>query len=1061
MTQSDSDLTQPLADRPPAAQQQSADNILVVDDTASNRQLLTDLLTGQGYDVRVAPDGPTALMLAQAEPPDLLLLDIAMPGMDGYDVCRQLKSQATTVRIPIIFISALGDVVDKVKGFELGGADYITKPFQAEEVLARVKTHLSLYKLQKELEQRNEALQQEITERIQAQEAASYERDLMQILLRNTTDYVYFKDRDRRFVRASNAFCNLFKRNLEEIIGKRDEELFPPEIAQETANDDRHVIETGTPLINREEGGLIGGEEHWVLTTKLPWYGKDGNIAGLFGISREITERKLMEEALQASEARLRAQYESIPIPTYTWQRRGDDLVLVDYNTAAFTITQGKIADLVGRKAGDMYQGRPDIQDDLARCLAEQSSFERELVYEFRSTGETKHLGVKCAFVPPDLVLVHTEDITERKQAEADLHFQAQLLEVVGQAVIATDLDERVIYWNPYAEKLYGWPAAEAMDRMILELIPAEGTAEYGAEIMARLQAGESWSGEFPVRRRDGTAFIAHVTDTPIRDEEGNLIGIIGISWDITERKQAEEALQASQQFAQSTLDALVTHIAILDETGTILAVNASWRRFGEENGLVWKDFGVGRNYLEVVQAASPESVEGAFEAATGLQEVISEQRDSFWLEYACHSPGEERWFVMRVTRFASSQGLRIVVSHNDITHRVQAENTVRRRVEEISTLHTITQTMAAATDLPATLKVVVEMITYLFDAEITFVAVPAVEDIQLQILAGFRQKTTSFSETLLAFPLTEMPDIHQVLNHGQTLVQFNIQSRTMSSHIRTYVEELDLQTVMLIPLKVGGNVMGILGVGAQQSGRTFGTDEVALVETIAGEIAAAVKNAQLAMQAQVAAVDAERQRLARELHDSVTQSLYSLTLLASGWGTLASQGRLNQQEVVDSFKQLGEIGQQGLKEMRLLIHQLRPPVLEEVGLIGALQQRLDAVEQRVNVETHLYTQGTDELSPDVAEQLYGIALEALNNTLRHARATVVTINLQEKDNCLRLAIQDNGGGFDSAAPSLGLGLTTMQERAQAINANLHITSAPQQGTTVEVTLALESNDND
>jgi signal transduction histidine kinase len=97
------------------------------------------------------------------------------------------------------------------------------------------------------------------------------------------------------------------------------------------------------------------------------------------------------------------------------------------------------------------------------------------------------------------------------------------------------------------------------------------------------------------------------------------------------------------------------------------------------------------------------------------------------------------------------------------------------------------------------------------------------------------------------------------------------------------------------------------------------------------------VKTAQLSEQAQLAAVDAERQRLARELHDSVTQSLYSLTLLTNSWGTMAKQGRLSQQQVIDSFQQLGEIGQQGLKEMRLLIHQLRPPILEEVGLVGAL----------------------------------------------------------------------------------------------------------------------------
>ena len=220
------------------------------------------------------------------------------------------------------------------------------------------------------------------------------------------------------------------------------------------------------------------------------------------------------------------------------------------------------------------------------------------------------------------------------------------------------------------------------------------------------------------------------------------------------------------------------------------------------------------------------------------------------------------------------------------------------------------------------------------------------------------------------------------------------------------------------------------------------------------------MKTAQLSEQAQLAAVDAERQRLARELHDSVTQSLYSLTLLTNGWGTMAKQGRLSQQQVIDSFQQLGEIGQQGLKEMRLLIHQLRPPILEEVGLVGALQQRLDAVEQRGNMETHLYTRGEiDELPLVVEEQLFHIAVEALNNTLRHARATEVTIKIQAENGHVTLLIQDNGIGFDLAADSTGLGLSTMQERAEAMGGELSIQSDFQAGTTVEIAVALKPDE--
>ncbi|MBN2005373.1 MAG: hybrid sensor histidine kinase/response regulator [Anaerolineae bacterium] len=128
-------------------------NILIVDDTPANLRLLSNMLTEQGYKVRAVVNGQMALTTTRAIPPDLILLDINMPGMNGYEVCQRLKMDEETRPIPIIFISALDEVQDKVKAFTVGGVDYITKPFQFEEVLARVETHLSLCRLQKELGQ--------------------------------------------------------------------------------------------------------------------------------------------------------------------------------------------------------------------------------------------------------------------------------------------------------------------------------------------------------------------------------------------------------------------------------------------------------------------------------------------------------------------------------------------------------------------------------------------------------------------------------------------------------------------------------------------------------------------------------------------------------------------------------------------------------------------------------------------------------------------------------------------------------------------------------------------
>ncbi|MGZ8877852.1 MAG: HD domain-containing phosphohydrolase [Candidatus Aminicenantales bacterium] len=133
-------------------------SILVVDDTPANLQLLASVLKERGYKTRPVPNGLLALQAALSEPPDLILLDINMPEMNGFEVCQSLKADEKLRDIPVIFISALNEVLDKVKAFAVGGVDYITKPFQFDEVQARVDTHLKLWHLQQELEKHNRQL---------------------------------------------------------------------------------------------------------------------------------------------------------------------------------------------------------------------------------------------------------------------------------------------------------------------------------------------------------------------------------------------------------------------------------------------------------------------------------------------------------------------------------------------------------------------------------------------------------------------------------------------------------------------------------------------------------------------------------------------------------------------------------------------------------------------------------------------------------------------------------------------------------------------------------------
>lgn len=148
--------------------QAAPDRILLVDDTPANLGALVDFLTQAGFEVAVASSGEIALKQLQHQQPALILLDVRMPGMDGFETCRRLKEEETTRSIPVIFMTALAETADKVEGFKVGAVDYVTKPLHQEEVLARVQTHLTLRRLQQQLEMQNENLERLVDEKTQA-----------------------------------------------------------------------------------------------------------------------------------------------------------------------------------------------------------------------------------------------------------------------------------------------------------------------------------------------------------------------------------------------------------------------------------------------------------------------------------------------------------------------------------------------------------------------------------------------------------------------------------------------------------------------------------------------------------------------------------------------------------------------------------------------------------------------------------------------------------------------------------------------------------------------------
>ena len=269
-------------------------------------------------------------------------------------------------------------------------------------------------------------------------------------------------------------------------------------------------------------------------------------------------------------------------------------------------------------------------------------------------------------------------------------------------------------------------------------------------------------------------------------------------------------------------------------------------------------------------------------------------------------------------------------------------------------------------------------------------------------------------------------------------------------SRLKELVLEAGIQFVISTPLMVKGKTVGVIELGAMTP-RVVTPEELSLLTAIGHQIGVAVENAHLYEQAQQLAVIEERNRLARDLHDSVTQALYGVTLCAE-----AAARHLDAGDATTAAGQLREIQattHEALREMRLLIFELRPPILKREGLAVALQTRLDAVEGRFGLAVHFVDRGNGRLSPEIEEGLYRVAQEALNNVLKHACASSVTVSLQQQQERVSLEIWDDGIGFEPqvARERGGFGLRGMEERTAKLGGTINIQSRPGEGTKVRV----------
>jgi PAS domain S-box-containing protein len=297
-------------------------------------------------------------------------------------------------------------------------------------------------------------------------------------------------------------------------------------------------------------------------------------------LEQSEVERKKIEEALRESERRLNALYQESPIPTFTWQKQGDDFFLVDFNRAAVQITDGKAYNFLGKSATEFYQDEPQTLEDMRRCFTEHSVIRRDLIA--KHFAPEKSLSVHFAFIPPDLIIVHAEDQTDHRRMEKTLRESEEkyrsLFDNTIDAVLLSAPNGRILAANPKACQIFG-RTEEEICRIGREGLVDLTDPRLAAALEERVRTGQ-FRGELTYVRKNGTLFPGEVSSVIFRDRDGNSRTSMIIR-DITESKRAEAKLRQQTDAMEAAIDGM----ALLNEEGEYIYLNKAHAQiYGYEN---------------------------------------------------------------------------------------------------------------------------------------------------------------------------------------------------------------------------------------------------------------------------------------------------------------------------------------------------------------------------------------------------------------------------------------------------------------------------------------------
>ncbi len=641
--------------------------VLIVDDNEDNLYFLRTLLQGHGYEVVTATHGADALDMARQNPPDLIIADILMPVMDGFVLCREWKKDGRLKPIPFVFYTATyTDERDRELALSLGAERFIVKPEEPDAFMAVIRETIqqvgslpaaqtkpaadararipieapekeeSVYLKQysealirrleaktEQLEQAKRELEQKLDARTQAEALLARERDLLHALMDNIPDKIFFKDAEGRFVRINRAHAaSLGLKDPAEAVGKTEFDVHPPEQAQEACQDEKTILETGRPLIGKiEKVSASGGEVRWNLVTKVPIKDQQGQVAGIVGISRDITRRRQVEEALQESEEHFRSLFENM-LNGYAYcqmhfeQERPVDFTYISVNRAFEMLTGLK--GVVGRRVSEVIPGLREANPELFEIYGRVALTGKPEWFETYLDALGAWFSISVYSPKQEHFVAVFDVITERKLAEEALREYEKLVEGSQDLIAVVDRQYHYVLANGAHVRYQGRERDQVVGHSVAEVMGKDTFEGHIKKNLDECFAGKGVLYEmkhaFPQRgERDLLISYFPIEGPEVVDQVAVVVR------DVTEHKRAEEALVEERHLFHTLMDNLPHAIYFKDRESRFTRINSAVAKLiglddlGQAIGKTDFDFfpdGLAREYLaderEIMRTGQP-----------------------------------------------------------------------------------------------------------------------------------------------------------------------------------------------------------------------------------------------------------------------------------------------------------------------------------------------------------------------------------------------------------------------------------------------------------------------